>query len=769
MEKTMIRQALIIATLAIAASSAAFAQFGAPKNILTAEAKLSRTAVAPGDVIKVAAVVSIKDEYHINSNAPRQDFLIPTKLALKAGDGATIERVVYPKSHDITLGFSDEPLAVYEGEVVVGALARVSESAAPGTISTTFELSYQGCDDKNCYPPQSIELPVEIVVGDRTGEEINADVFNRVALDYPAAATTTDEEEEAAEEETDDARVELETYLSHDKTYAGASINLLAVARTEEGVAVVSDRPTDERLVGARLDVASADGIIPQEPTFSDDAMIEFPFSDEPIAVFADSVSVGVALVVPDDLAPGVYPIAVSFYHQTVDDKGERPPTTALDTAYVVVAPTSEPSSAINVDRFADVDILVEVPDESVEAEDDEGVASALRESGLFLGLLLVFLGGLALNLTPCVYPLIPITVGYFGGQSEGSSARLAGMGALYVLGLSVTYSIIGVATSLSGGFFGALLQNPIALSIVALVLVALSLSMFGVYEFKLPDSWMSAAGGSRTGLLGAGLMGLTMGIVAAPCIGPFVIGLAAYVGALGDPLQGFLLFFFLALGLGTPYFFLAIFSGKLKSLPRSGEWMEAVKHIFGFVLLGMALYFIEPILPDSVAPYALPGFMIVAALWLAIFDRAGMKSKGFAIFKYVFSAVVLAVGVFLLVPSSGEKVEWTPYDDAAYEAALEAGEPIIVDFYADWCVPCKEFDAITFRDPAVIEATADFTTLKADVTQAGSEATERLVERFNVNGVPTVLIFDATGEEVARITGFLPPEDFLERVERAR
>ena len=715
-----------------------------------------------------AAVVSIKGKYHINSNAPCQDFLIPTNLTLKSGEGVTLERVVYPKSHDITLGFSDEPLAVYGGEVVVGAMARVSESAAPGTIVATFELSYQGCDDKNCYPPQSVELPVEIVVADRTGEEINADVFGRVALTYDRAEEPDDEEKTSDDTaESDDARVELATFLSHNKTYAGATINLLAVARAAKGYAIVSDRPNDERLVGARLSVASTDGIVPQEPLFPDDSLARFPFSEEAIAVFADSVSVGVALVVPDDLSPGEYPIAVSFYYQTLDDEGENPPTNAIDTAYVVVAPKSEPAAQINVDRFADLDILVEVPDPAAEAE-DEGVASALRESGLLLGLLLVFVGGLALNLTPCVYPLIPITVGYFGGQSEGSSARLAGMGALYVLGMSVTYSAIGVATSLSGGFFGALLQNPIALSIVALVLVALSLSMFGVYDLKLPDSWMSVAGGARTGMLGAGLMGLTMGIVAAPCIGPFVIGLAAYVGALGDPLQGFLLFFFLALGLGTPYFFLAIFSGKLKSLPRSGEWMEAVKHIFGFVLLGMALYFIEPLLPDSIAPYVLPGFMIAAALWSGIFDRAGMKSKGFAIFKYAFSALLLAVGVYLLVPSGGEKIEWTPYEDAAYETALEEGKPIIVDFYADWCLPCKELDAMTFSDPVVVEATADFATFKADVTQSGSEETERLVERFDVSGVPTVLIFDAAGEEGRENYG-LPASRGVSRTRRAR
>ena len=164
--------------------------------------------------------------------------------------------------------------------------------------------------------------------------------------------------------------------------------------------------------------------------------------------------------------------------------------------------------------------------------------------------MLFVFVGGLALNLTPCVYPLIPITIGYFGGQSEGSTGRLAIMGLLFMLGLAVTYSIIGVVTSLSGAVFGAVLQNPIVILAVVAILLGLSLSMFGVYEFKLPDSMVAKFGGSKTGMFGAFFMGLTMGIVAAPCIGPFILGLVTYVATKQDPYFGFLMFFVLALGL---------------------------------------------------------------------------------------------------------------------------------------------------------------------------------------------------------------------------
>ena len=220
-------------------------------------------------------------------------------------------------------------------------------------------------------------------------------------------------------------------------------------------------------------------------------------------------------------------------------------------------------------------------------------IPNTLASSGLFLSLLLVFLGGLALNLTPCVYPLIPITIGYFGGQSQGNTKKLFSLGVLYVLVIALTYSVVGVVTALSGAVFGTLLQNPIVIIFIVLLFIALGLSQFGVYEFKMPDKLVMKAGGAKSGAFGAFFMGLTMGIVAAPCIGPFVIGLVTYVAAKGDTLYGFLMFFTLAIGLGLPYLFLAIFSGKIKSLPKSGYWLQGVEHIFGLILFGAALYFV--------------------------------------------------------------------------------------------------------------------------------------------------------------------------------
>ncbi len=472
---------------------------------------------------------------------------------------------------------------------------------------------------------------------------------------------------------------------------------------------------------------------------------------------------IGALIQVSSNTAPGTYKLVVELEYQACNDISCQAPTGVTDTLVIEVADKTSPVNTINNEIFNEIDLsLTETP--TVNKEESDPISSALENNGLFIGLLFVFLGGLALNLTPCVYPLIPITVGYFGGQSEGSTTKLFFMGILFILGLAVTYSAIGVITSLTGAIFGALLQNPIVILIIVAIMLALSLSMFGVYEFKLPDSLVNKAGGAKAGLFGAFFMGLTMGIVAAPCIGPFVLGLVTYVATKQDPYFGFLLFFVLAVGLGTPYLFLAVFSGKIKKLPRAGEWMDAVKHIFGFILIGMALYFLLPLLPDSISGYVLPVFMIGAAIYLLFFEKLANSVKGFRIFKIVFSVIIMAIGVYALVPTDTKSVEWQPFtDDALTEIS---GRGVIIDFYADWCIPCKELDALTFSDPEVITLSKEFETYKADLTKALSPEVESLRERFKIVGVPTVLILNSKGEEVERITGFVNASEFYQKLE---
>jgi len=392
---------------------------------------------------------------------------------------------------------------------------------------------------------------------------------------------------------------------------------------------------------------------------------------------------------------------------------------------------------------------------------DNSSVASTLEKSGIILSLVFVFLWGLALNLTPCVYPLIPITIGYFGGQAEGKTSRLVLLGLLYMLGIALTYSVVGVVTALSGAVFGTLLQNPIVIIFIVIIFVALALSQFGVYEFKLPDSLVAKAGGARGGAFGAFFMGLTMGIVAAPCIGPVVLGLVTYVAAKGDVLYGFLMFFVLAMGLGFPYLLLAIFSGKIKSLPRAGLWMEGVKHIFGFLLIGMAFYFLDPVLPKSIQGYSLPVFGIIASLILLFVDKTANSAKGFRTFKIIFSIIILGLSIYTLIPTEKNELEWKKFTIENYETSLKNNERMVIDFYADWCIPCKELDKLTFSDKRVVKEFGRFTIYKVDMTQ-NNDINEQLRKRFDVIGMPTVLVIDSNGKEVKRLTGFVKADEFL-------
>jgi thiol:disulfide interchange protein DsbD len=565
--------------------------------------------------------------------------------------------------------------------------------------------------------------------------------------------------------------------LDKQKWTAGAGTNFTVVlhARIGLGWHINSNKPNDEFLIPAVLTSGN-----PSFPLTG----IAFPVpkekklgvSEKPVSVFENEIDIAVTIAVKKTTAGGAYSIPLQFNYQGCNDRMcMAPESEKIELTLEVKDNKTSPASAPpNV--TPEQQVLQSQESQPVSAEkksdqvsrDNTSVSSALEKSGLLLSLIFVFIGGLALNLTPCVYPLIPITVGYFGGQAEGKTSRLFLLGILYVLGMALTYSIIGVVTALSGAVFGALLQQPAVLIGIALLFVILALSQFGVYEFKLPDSWTAKAGGAKSGVFGAFFMGLTMGIVAAPCIGPFVLGLVTYVAAKGDPLYGFMMFFVLAVGLGFPYLILALFSGKIKRLPRAGDWMVGVKHIFGFLLTGMAIYFIDPLLPGSAAHYALPSFGILAALILLFFDSTAAGVKGFRIFKIAFSVIVIVVSVYALIPQKTVSPEWKSFSEAAYETSISNNERMVVDFYANWCIPCKELDAQTYSDPQVIQELMRFSCYKVDMTQSASPSTEQLRSKFKIIGMPTVLVINTHGEEVERLTGFVGPDRFLEILKKA-
>ena len=553
--------------------------------------------------------------------------------------------------------------------------------------------------------------------------------------------------------------VQIKTYQSFDKVYSGSEFKIAIEGDVKDGWHINSNIPKEDYLIPTQLHLTDSNDFKLTKIVYPQAKDIKLDFSEKALSVFEGKIYIG-GIIKSANLKPGEYNLILKLRYQACNNQSCLPPSSVIDTMVINIADKKDAINKINQSVFKNIDLSLSNVVINKNQDSDNDISNVLQSNGILLGLIIVFLGGLALNLTPCVYPLIPITIGFFGGQSEGSTKRLAVMGILFVVGLAVTYSVIGVITSLTGAVFGTLLQNPVVIIAVALILIALSLSMFGVYEFKLPDKLVAKAGGAKSGYYGAFFMGLTLGIVAAPCIGPFVLGLVTYVAAKQDVFFGFIMFFVLAVGLGTPYLFLAIFSGKIKKLPRSGEWMQAVEHIFGLILVGMAIYFLLPLIPKAISGFVLPVYMIAAGLYIIFFERKASNIKVFRIIKTIFGVVVMAVATYAVIPNETASINWKPYSESAIASIGQKG--IIIDFYADWCIPCKELDALTFSDPRVIKLSEEFNTYKADMTKSLDDEVETLRDKYKIIGVPTVLLLNSKGEEVNRITGFVNADEFL-------
>jgi thiol:disulfide interchange protein DsbD len=402
------------------------------------------------------------------------------------------------------------------------------------------------------------------------------------------------------------------------------------------------------------------------------------------------------------------------------------------------------------------------------QSEASRRLLGALEQGGLWWFLVL-FLGGLALNLTPCVFPMLGITVSVFGARRRERPAKVLAHAIAYMLGIAVTYSVLGVVAALTGGLFGSALQNPLVNVGLGLLFIVLSLSMFGLYEMQPPGWVLQRLGGAdATSLLGIFLSGLAVGIIAAPCVGPFVVAVLALLAQRGDALFGFQTMFAMSLGLGLPYLFLALFSNLIQSLPRSGDWMLWVKKVFGILLAAIGVYYALIGLAPRLAVWILPVALVLGGLYLGFVDRHGSAKRGFRMFKRALGVLAVLAGIPFVMLLLVEGLRFQPYDEAAMQAALAAGRPVMLEFSADWCVPCHELDRSTFIDRRVIARSRGFAIFKVDLTRYDSPGSRALRARYGVTGVPEILFFKPGKGEVreARVIGFIPPRLFLTHLE---
>jgi len=395
-------------------------------------------------------------------------------------------------------------------------------------------------------------------------------------------------------------------------------------------------------------------------------------------------------------------------------------------------------------------------------------VAGPLHGWSLLWTLLGVFAGGMALNLTPCVYPLLPITLSYFGGRALGDGGRSSlgprlAHALAYVAGLSVTNALLGTAAALTGGLMGGLLQNSWVLVGVAAVLLVFATSLLGLWELRLPGFFNRLASARAAGYAGSVFMGATLGVVAAPCIGPFVLGLLTWVASLGSPLLGFLIFLTLSLGMGLPLFLLALFSDRLGRLPRSGAWMVWVRAAMGWILAGMAANYLRPLLGARAGNLLLAAVALGAGVHLLRAHGAQEESPWFR--RVRLGTALAAAGLLVFFVGQGMRegsaAPWQPYRAGILEEAQARRMPVVLDFSASWCAPCRRLEEETFSDPQVVDlARKGFFLVKVDLTRGDDPQLQALVERFQIRGVPTVVFLDSSGREVRerRLVDFAPP-----------
>jgi thiol:disulfide interchange protein DsbD len=564
--------------------------------------------------------------------------------------------------------------------------------------------------------------------------------------------------------------IKIQTAVSVDTVHPGSSFQVAVLGDVEEGWHVNANPPTLEYLIPTELKLEPVDGFAFGEVQYPEALRLKFAFADQELDVYEGRVIIRFAVSIAGGDQPAEKVIEGTFRYQACNDQICLAPANQEVRIPIRIASLEEPSRPMNSDLFESVAMDQSLGGTLGLAETNLGLL--IEERGWLLTLLAIFVLGLALNLTPCVYPMIPVTIGYFSKQSEGRPSRVFGLALMYLLGIAVTYSLMGVVAALTGQMFGALLQNAWVLVGVAAIMVALALSLFGVYQIQAPNFIrQKVSGDSGGGVLGALSMGLVVGIVAAPCVGPVTIGLLTYVGATGNPWVGFWMFFTMSVGLGIPYVALGTFSGGLKKLPRSGVWMIWVEKLFGFAMLGLALYFIAPLLPDTLVPWMVFALALVSGLWLGWLDKESGGGTAFNWLKKATGVAALAVGVYAVIPQTpGVAIVWQDYDPALFDQAREEGRPVLLDFTAEWCIPCRELDRFTFSDEEVITAVGPFLALKVDLTHFESPEARPLRERFDVVGVPTIVFIDVQGREVqeSRVVGYLGPDDFLQQVKRA-
>lgn len=524
--------------------------------------------------------------------------------------------------------------------------------------------------------------------------------------------------------------------------------------------------------------------------------------------VFTESPEIAIALKATKPLS-GIVPVTLQLefqgcsedglcYEPIVEKIALKIDSAALASNMVEIpaTPKTEPAvpavkNVVNTEQNISKPTIRKSP--IVVSETDQ-ITQTFIEGNVPLILLTFFTFGFLLSLTPCLFPMIPILSSIIVAQGKNMNAKRGFiLSSVYVLAMSVAYTTAGVLAGLFGGNLQIAMQNPWVISTFALLFVGLAMSMFGFFKIGLPHSWQtklsktSEDASAKGGYLGVAIMGFFSALIVGPCVAPPLAGALVYIGQSGDALLGGTALFMMSIGMGIPL--LLIGTGAGKYMPRPGGWMDTVSHIFGVVMIAIAIWMLSRIVTPSIAMLLWAFLLIIISVYLGALEPLHGQYKGTKAFYKGVGIILLVYGLMMfyggvkgagnpLAPLSfadeqqtaaAKEIEFqTIHSSAELDAILveSKGKKVMLDFYADWCTSCKELDAITFKDPAVIELLKDYVLVRADITDNTDEE-KKLTERFGLFGPPAMIFFDEKGIQIesADLNGYKDTQMFIKHI----
>ena len=737
----------------------------------------------PEEAFRISATTDGADAVIVQWDIADGYYLYRSKFRLSSESGGiTLNAPVFPRGELKNDEFFGE-VEIYRGQVAL-RVPLVRDGAA--TQMLNLKAVSQGCADAGlCYPPQTQNLSIRLAADDATPGSPGA-----------ALQALGNLGRELGLDDGNDILPPEQAFQFLANVESGDKISLQW--KIADGTYLYQDQ--------MRISLADAEGVFLGEfelpPAKIKQGAIRPDGSIGDLPVYLHKIDLPVPLIRTQTEATEV---ALLVGYQGCAEAGVcyPPIKKQVKLALPAVATASEAPSALAVAQNAVLKAgaaqnTASKPQGPVSETDQ--ITATLAGGNTWLIILSFFGFGLLLALTPCVFPMIPILSGIIAGQgSQITTGRAFSLSLVYVLAMSLTYTAAGVMAGLFGQNLQAAFQNPWILSAFAGIFVLLALSMFGFYELQLPSRWQSKLtdasnhqqGGRFTGVA---IMGLLSALIVGPCVAPPLAGALIYIGQTGDALLGGLGLFALSMGMGAPLLLLGASAGKL--LPKAGAWMDTIKAVFGVGLLAVAIIMLERILPPAIAMLLWGILMIVSAVYMGALRQLPVEASGWDRLWKGLGFAIMIYGVLMLVGvAAGGKDTVQPLRGLGFagsgaashelqfsriktvadlqrevSAASAAGRPVMLDFYADWCVSCKEMERYTFSDPAVQSALSGFVLLQADVTADDAEDRALLQGHFGLPGPPSIMFYGRDGKERRdyRVVGFMPADRFAQHVAQA-